>query len=122
MEKLYTKSTIEEVEEKGIKTKLFVASDEVTDRQGEVIAQDGWDIGNYKANPVIQWAHNPDEPAIAVAEKIGFRTIGGKKKMVYEPKFHRKTPMSNYIADLVDAGIIKASSVGFKPIEMEENK
>jgi len=30
--------------------------------------------------------------------------------------------MSNYIADLVDAGIIKASSVGFKPIEQDDNK
>lgn len=113
---------VEEIEEKGIKSKVFVASDEVEDRQGEVIVQDGWDLTNFRQNPVIQWAHNPDEPAIATAERVGFRTINGKKKLVYEPKFHRKTPMSNYIADLVDAGIIKASSVGFKPVEMEENR
>lgn len=104
------------------KDKLFIASDEVEDRQGEVISQDGWDLSNFKKNPVIQWAHNDWEPAIATAENIGFRTIEGKKRLTYKPKFHRKTPMSNYIADLVEEGIIKASSVGFKPIEQEENK
>ena len=116
--KLFTKAQIETID----KEKLFVASDEVEDRQGEVIMQDGWDLVAFKKNPVIQWAHNPEEPAIATAEKIGFKTINGKKKLVYQPKFHRKTPMSNYIADLVDEGIIKASSVGFKPIEQDENK
>jgi len=116
--KLFTKGMAETIDNE----KMFVASDEVEDRQGEVIMQDGWDLSNYKDNPVIQWAHNSDEPAIATAEKIGFRNINGKKKLVYQPEFHRKTPMSNYIADLVDAGIIKASSVGFKPIEMDENK
>lgn len=102
--------------------KLFIASDDVEDRQGEIIDQNGWDLSNFKKNPVVMWAHNYDEPPIGVAESLGFKTIDGKKKLVYRPVLHRKTPMSNYIADLVDAGIIKASSVGFKPGEMEENK
>jgi hypothetical protein len=101
--------------------KLFIASDAVEDRQGECISQEGWDLTNFRANPVIQWAHNGQEPAIATAEKIGFKEINGKKVLVYKPVFHRKTPMSNYIADLVEDGIIKASSVGFKPLEMEGN-
>ena len=119
--KLFTKGMAESFKDGDTKERLFVASDAVEDRHGEIIAQDGWNLKNYKANPVIQWAHNPSEPAIATAEKIGFRTVKGKKKLVYSPVFHRKTPMSNYIADLVDAGVIKASSVGFKPVEMDEN-
>jgi len=122
IKKLFTKGMVEEIEEDGVKTKLFVASDEVEDRQGEVIMQDGWELDSFKQNPVIQWAHNPSEPTIGRAEKIGFKNINGKKKLVYEPKFHRKTPMSNYIADLVEEGYIKASSVGFKPLEQDENK
>ena len=116
-EKLYTKAIAEDLGEE----KLFVASSDVEDRAGEIINQDGWDLTNYKKNPVVMWAHNYDEPPIGLAEKLGFKTIDGKKKLVYQPVLHRKTPMSNYIADLVDAGIIKATSVGFKPIEMEEN-
>lgn len=116
-DKLFTKGLAETIGEE----KLFVASDEVVDRQGESISQEGWNLENFKKNPVIQWAHNPNEPAIATAKKIGFKVIDGKKKLIYQPEFHRKTPMSNYIADLVEAGVIQASSVGFKPLEMEEN-
>ena len=116
--KLFTKAISETIDDE----KLFVASDEVEDRQGEVIMQDGWNLSAFKKNPVIQWAHDPYESAIGIAEKIGFKTINGKKKLVYQPKYHRKTPMSNYIADLVEAGVIKASSVGFKPIEQDDNK
>ena len=114
--KLFTKANLDE------KEKLFIASDGVEDRQGEVINQDGWNLENYKKNPVVMWAHNYDEPPIGTADKLGFRTIDGKKKLVYQPVFHRKTPMSNYIADLVEAGVIRASSVGFKPEEMTENE
>jgi phage head maturation protease len=113
LDKLFTKGMIGTI---GGEEKLFIASDDVEDRQGECIAQDGWSLENFKANPVIQWAHSSQEPAIAVADKIGFKEIDGKKKLVYSPVFHRKTPMSNYIADLVEAGVIKASSVGFKPL------
>jgi len=115
---LETKATIQEIG----KEKLFVASDDVLDRQGEIIDQDGWDLTSYRKNPVIHWAHNTQEPPIAVAEKLGFKTINGKKKLVYQPKFHRKTPMSNYIADLVEANVLKASSVGFRPLEQDENR
>ena len=117
MDKLFTQAKIEIVENE----KLFVASDDVVDRQGDVIIQDGWDLTNFKNNPVIQWAHNPYEPAIGTAS-VGFKTIGGKKKLVFQPTFHKKSDMSRLISDLVEEGIIKASSVGFKPIEVEDNK
>lgn len=117
-EKLYTSATIEEIEGE----KLFVASDNVEDRMGEIIDQDGWKLENYKRNPVVQWAHNPLEPAIGTAEKVGFKTIGGKKKLVFEPKFHRKSSLSNLIADLVDEKIIRAVSVGFRPLKQIKNK
>ena len=113
--KLFSKAILDD------KEKLFIASDDVEDRQGESIDQNGWILENYKKNPVVMWAHNYDEPPIGLAEKLSFKTIDGKKKLVYSPKLHRKTPMSNYIADLIDAGVIKASSVGFKPVEMEDN-
>lgn len=117
MEKLFTSAKIETIENE----KLFVASDDVFDRQGDVIVQDGWELSNFKKNPVIEWAHNPYEPAIGTAA-VGFKTINGKKKLVFSPTFHRKSEMSRLISDLVEEGIIKASSVGFKPIEVEENK
>jgi HK97 family phage prohead protease len=120
IDKLFTKGMVEVIKDGDKEEKLFIASDDVEDRQGERISQEGWRLENFRANPVIQWAHNPNEPAIATAEKVGFKEIDGKKKLVYSPKFHRKTPMSNYIADLVEEGVIKASSVGFKPLDWDD--
>ena len=122
MEKLFTKAFAETIKENGVETKLFVASDEVEDRQGEVISVDGWQLDNFKINPVLLWGHDQYRPAIGLAEKIGFKTINGLKKLIFQPKFHRKDEFSRLVADLVDDGWIKASSVGFQPKEQEENK
>lgn len=119
--KLYTTALVEEVEENGEKTKLFVASDDVEDRQGEILSTDGWELSNYKKHPVILWSHDQYAPPIGKAEKIGFKTINGRKKLVYQPLFHLKNEMSRLIADLVNEGWLSASSVGFKPIEMDGN-
>ena len=121
-EQLYTKAYATEIEEDGKKVKLFVASDEVEDRQGEIISADGWRIDNFKNNPVLLWGHDQYRPSIGIADKIGYKTINGSKKLVFEPKFHRKDEFSRLIADLVEEGWLKASSVGFMPLEQQDNK
>lgn len=115
--KSFTKAFCEEV--KG--EKLFVISNDVEDRQGEVLALDGWDLENYKKNPVILWAHNDKEPAIGKGTDIKFRTINGKKQLTFKPFFHKKSDLSRLISDLVEDGIINATSVGFLPKEMDGN-
>ena len=122
MKKLYTTAEAIEIEENGKKEKLFIASDETLDRQGEVISVDGWDLDNFKKNPVLLWGHDQYRPAIGMAESLGYKTIEGKKRLVYQPKFHRKDEFSRLIADLVDEGWIKTSSVGFMPIKFEDDK
>ena len=122
MQKLYTQATAIEIEKDGKKEKLFIASDEALDRQGEIISIDGWDLSNFKSNPVVLWGHDQSRPAIGIADKLGYKTINGKKSLVYQPKFHRKDEFSRLVADLVDEGWIKTSSVGFMPQEMEDNK
>src|SRR5690242_6110604 len=33
-------------------------STEVKDRAGEIVRQDGWDLANYKNNPIVLWGHD----------------------------------------------------------------
>jgi hypothetical protein len=35
-----------------------IISTEVIDRSGEVVKQDGWDLANYKNNPIVLWGHD----------------------------------------------------------------
>lgn len=114
IDRLFTKANLEEIEGE----KVFIASTDVVDRQGESINIDGWDLSEYRKNPVVLWSHNPFEPAIGTS-KVGFKTVDGKKALVFTPSFHKKSELSKLISELVDDKVIKASSVGFLPVESE---
>jgi len=115
---VYTKA-VKEKDEKG--DSVFVVSSDVEDREGEVISTEGWKLENYKAYPVLLWSHNATEPLIGHGTNLRYRTINGKKKLTFTPKFHRKSELSRLVADLVDEDWIRGVSVGFKPIEKEGN-
>src|SRR4051812_44610841 len=55
-----------------------VASDESTDRYGDVIVAAGWNLSNFQRNPVALWAHDHGAP-IGTVENIridGRRLLG----------------------------------------------
>lgn len=123
MEPIYINGMTTEVKEgENAVEKLVVASDSTVDRQGESISVDGWQLENFKKNPVILWGHDNSIPAIGTAENIGFKTISNKKSLVFKPKFHRKSEMSRLISDLYEDGVIPAVSVGFIPKEMDSDR
>ena len=116
-EKLFTTAEVKQIGDE----KLFIASDSVVDREGESIDVNGWDISDFKKNPVILWSHNGMEPSIGKATKIGYKTIDGVKRLVYQPEFHKQSELSKLVSWLVDNDWIKASSVGFLPKEDDGN-
>jgi HK97 family phage prohead protease len=87
------------------------------DRFGERIDPAGWDFKRYMDNPVVEWAHRYDIPAIGKIESL---TIDdeGLHGLVY---FNDKTydPFGWSIGQRVKAGVIRAGSVGFRVIEIE---
>lgn len=116
-EKLFTQFELEEVEGK----KSFVATDETMDREGDILAIEGWDLTNFKRNPIMLWSHNPMEPNIGKWGKIRHQMINGKKKLTMEPIFHGITELSKSIAEMVDKGFMNTVSVGFRPYEKDGN-
>jgi HK97 family phage prohead protease len=87
------------------------------DRYGERIDPMGWDFKRYMDNPVVEWAHRYDIPAIGKIEGL---TIDdeGLHGLVY---FNDKSfdPFGWAIGQRVKAGVIRAGSVGFRVIEIE---
>lgn len=112
-----------EIEPEEIGGKLvFVATDETIDREGEQISIDGWELDDFKKNPVMLWSHDPYTPNIGSWENIRFRTVGGVKKLTMEPKFHRLGELSRLIADMVEQGFLRTLSVGFQALQKEGNR
>jgi HK97 family phage prohead protease len=106
MNKTYIKAYIEKSADK--KTYTFLASTSSVDRQGDSIDQSGWELENFKKNPVGLWAHKYDELPIAKIENIKVTEKGLEAEFIFAE--HQK---AQDIKNLVDTGVLNAVSVGF---------
>ena len=90
------------------------------DRQGDAVDQNLWDLTNYLNNPVVLWAHDYSSLPIGMATNIEKQTVAGQTVLVAEGKFApaEANPFAQQVRTLYDAGIVRATSVGFIPNTM----
>lgn len=96
---------------------IAIASTNAVDRHGEVIDNNGWELKAYKKNPVILWGHDHNEPAIGISKRTWVDGVGKKAKLMIQPVLHDVTEKARAVKTLVEMGVIKTLSVGFKPLE-----
>ena len=87
------------------------------DRYGERIDPLGWDCKRYMENPVVEWAHRYDIPAIGKMEGLTIDEAGLHGLVFFNDKSYDFFGWS--IGQRVKAGVIRAGSVGFRVIEIE---
>jgi HK97 family phage prohead protease len=87
------------------------------DRFSERIDPAGWDFANYMKNPVVEWAHRYDIPAIGEADGLYVNEKGLHGLVVFNGKDY--DPFGWGIGERVKAGVIRAGSVGFRVLEIE---
>ena len=87
------------------------------DRFGERIDPQGWDFKRYMQNPVVEWAHRYDIPAIGKIEGLTIDDEGLHGLVFFNSKDFDAFGWS--IGERVKAGVIRAGSVGFRVIEIE---
>jgi HK97 family phage prohead protease len=87
------------------------------DRYGERVDPAGWDYKRYMDNPVVQWAHRYDIPAIGQADGLYTDDKGLHGSIVFNDKDYDHFGWA--IGQRVKAGVIRAGSVGFRVIEIE---
>jgi HK97 family phage prohead protease len=87
------------------------------DRFDERIDPAGWEFKRYMDNPVVEWAHRYDIPAIGKADGLFTDEKGLHGSIVFNGKDY--DPFGWAIGERVKAGVIRAGSVGFRIIEIE---
>lgn len=89
----------------------FIGSCEHADRDGDVILASGWELGNYKKNPVFLWAHDYSIPPIGRATNV-FRQAD---KLIFDIEFPEKGiyTRADEVYELYKRGFMNATSVGF---------
>lgn len=108
-----------QIEKAGEKTYRFLASTSAIDRQGDSVDQSGWELENFKANPVILWAHRYDELPLGKVISVDNTNRGLEIEMVFAEE--DANPKAQQVKRLVDEGILNAVSVGFIPKERNGN-
>ena len=95
---------------------VIISTDDL-DRQGESVDQNGIDLTYYRMNPVVLWAH--DYSSLPIGTCTDIRIEGGKT--IAKGKFASMAanPFAQQVRKLYDEGIVRATSVGFIPLEYD---
>ena len=97
----------------------FVISTGSVDRYRDKINTEGWDLKAYKKNPVVLFCHDSWSPPIAKA--IPSSVVIDGKKLRASAQFvpAEIDPFAELIFQLYLNGFMKATSVGFRPLDYE---
>lgn len=92
-----------------------VASSDAVDREGESIKTTGWELDNFKRNPVLLWSHNAHQLPIGKVTDIAVE--GGNLVAKFMFAAH---DFAQDVKKLVQDKILNAVSVGFMPKDQDE--
>ena len=94
----------------------YTMSTDIVDRPGDRIDQGGWDLSEFRSNPVMLFGHDANSPPVGKA--LGAAVVNNALRGTF--KF---TPASVYefgatVGRLVKGGFLSAGSVGFMPVDV----
>ena len=93
----------------------FIASDESVDRYNEVIELAGWQLDNYRRNPVVLDSHDYYSIGSVLGRSDEVKIEDGKLRN--RVRFTLDNPLGNMAYKMARGGFIRSESVGFIPIE-----
>lgn len=94
----------------------YVLSDATVDRYGDIIDPAGWQLANFKHHPIALFNHTSDY-IVGTWENV--RVESGKLLATLKLAEEGTSELVNYIRSLFRQGILKAVSVGFRPLAEE---
>jgi len=97
----------------------FILSDETPDRMDDVIMSDGWELKAFKKNPIALFSHRSDFPIGTWSNiRVEDKQLRGHLNLAQRGTSER----INEIISLVEQGVLRAVSVGFKPLEIKDRE
>jgi HK97 family phage prohead protease len=94
----------------------YVLSDGTVDRYGDVIEPAGWLLDQFQRNPIALFNHNANAP---VGHWRNVRIDGDRLIGDFEPAPAGTTLIADDVRRLIDANILRATSVGFLGVKSE---
>ena len=97
----------------------FVISTDAVDRDNDTVNVKGWDLKQFKKNPVVLFAHDGRRPPIGRGSRIKIQDGKLKARVEFMSNDVDTSGFSDSIFRMVRGGFLRATSVGFLPKEFE---
>jgi HK97 family phage prohead protease len=94
----------------------FVMSDGSIDRMGDVIEPAGWLLDNFQSHPIALFNHDRDQ---VIGKWLDVRVVGKQLLGRLELAAAGTSALVDSIRKLVEQNILRAVSVGFRPLEQK---
>ena len=94
----------------------FVLSDATVDSYGDIVEPSGWDLKRFKQNPIALFGHSS---AFPIGRWADVRVEDGKLKGRLEMAKAGTSYRLDELRRLIEQGILRAVSVGFRPLKAE---
>jgi hypothetical protein len=101
----------------------LVVNTGAVDRDRDRVLPSGVELDNYLANPVLMWGHNYRDPWALIGRAAEIQLSGEDIRIrpeLREPA-SEGDPM-HIIRALWEGGLLRAASIGFNPVEWQENE
>src|ERR1700722_5196669 len=106
-----------------------IISTEDLDRAGEIIRQNGWEMANYKNNPIVLWGHDYYSLPIGVCTETYKTEVHGVPATGAKGVFYPSdiNPLAQQVRRMYEFGVKSGmgvgctTSVGFIPKEFDED-
>lgn len=100
----------------------FVMSAEVEDRDRDIVVQAGLDTAEFEKNPVAPWGHQARDMPVGQWSDIAKVLSGRPKRTEGTLKLTKGEPQADRLALHLEAGSIRACSIGFMPKSIERRE
>lgn len=109
MGEIVTRAVNLEIREEG--KVVFRISDESVDSHGTVFKLDGWDLSEFRANPIVTYGH-PDTSSTDPNVIIGRGEISQDSTGLYSTlEYDMENPLAKEVKRKIDSGFIRMASI-----------
>lgn len=100
----------------------FVMSAEIEDRDRDIVVQAGLDTAQFEKNPVAPWGHQARDMPVGQWSDIQKTLTGRPKRTEGTLTLTKGEPQADRLALHLEAGSIRACSIGFMPKTIERRE
>ncbi|EHH68388.1 HK97 family phage prohead protease [Gluconobacter morbifer] len=111
---------LSDISQTGDRRLRFTISTDAIDRDADVIDPAGWDLTEYRKNPVVLYAHDAENFPVGKSVQVDVtdNLLWAEVEFI-SPDVPLAGPRADAVFQMCQGGFLNAASVGFHPVDFE---